>query len=234
MNDSPQGSGGWLMDRCGMVTASRFKDVMAKLKSGAPAKARDDYLWEVVIERLTGQPAEHYASAAMQWGTDNEEASRMAYERTTGALVEKVGFRRHPTIAGVGGSPDGLVDADGGWESKSPFNSAIHLQTVLAGGVPAEHWPQVQGLMWITERAWWDFQSYDPRMPAGLDAYIHRVLRDDDYIAGLQREVEAFLGSVQELVETCGERVQGGIPAHERTEEPAPYDFNAGRWLETQ
>jgi hypothetical protein len=38
-----QGSPEWLAERCGHATASRFKDVLAVLKSGQPAKARQDY-----------------------------------------------------------------------------------------------------------------------------------------------------------------------------------------------
>ena len=195
-----QGSIDWLMARCGMVTASRFKDVLAKLKNGTPAKVRQDYLWEVVVERLTGRPIVHYVNAAMERGTELEPLGRMAYEARTGRMVAETGFLHHNGIQFVGGSPDGLLDDDGGIEIKCPYNSAIHLATVLEG-MPADHVPQVQGLMWITGRQWWDFVSYDDRLPAPLDIYVQRVPRDDAFCKTLEAEVIVFLREVETLLQ---------------------------------
>lgn len=183
------------------MTASRFKDVVDLTKAGKPTAKREAYLWEVVIERVTGQPSDHYSNAAMEWGTEQEAHSRMAYEAQTGNMVEEVGFQKHPTIPMVGGSPDGLIDGGilGGWESKSPFNSAVHLKTIL-NGMPEEHMAQVQGCMWITGRQWWDFTSYDPRMPAELRLYVQRIERNDEYILGLEAEVIKFSAEANEIV----------------------------------
>lgn len=200
-----QGSGAWLYERVGFVTASRFSDVIAKTKAGKPTAARDKYLWEVVVERVTGQPQDHFTNTAMQWGTDQEKASRMDYEATTGRMIEEVGFIKHPTLPMVGGSPDGLIDDDGGWESKSPFNSAIHLQTVL-NGMPEDHMAQCQGLMWITGRSWWDFQSFDPRLPEPLCRYVQRIPRDEKYIAAMEEEIITFSAEVDALTKQLKER----------------------------
>lgn len=194
-----QRSGAWLYERCGFVTASRFKDVVDLTKAGKPTAKREAYLWEVVIERVTGQPSDHYSNAAMEWGTEQEAHSRMAYEAQTGNMVEEVGFHKHSTVPMVGGSPDGLIGDDGGWESKSPFNSAVHLKTIL-NGMPEEHMAQVQGCMWITGRQWWDFTSYDPRMPAELRLYVQRIERNDEYILGLEAEVIKFSAEANEIV----------------------------------
>jgi hypothetical protein len=198
--EAKQGSGAWLYERCGFITASRFKDVLDFTKAGKPGAARTKYLWEIVIERLTGQPCDHYSNAAMEWGTEQEPRSRMAYEAHSGSMVEEVGFVKHPTLAMVGGSPDGLIDEDGGFESKSPFNSAIHLATIL-DGMPADHRPQVQGCMWITGRKWWDFASYDPRMPDELRLYVQRIERDEEFIAALELAVSGFDAEVVALLE---------------------------------
>lgn len=196
----PQGSAAWLFERVGYVTASRFKDVIAKTKAGKPTAARETYLWELVVERITGAPSDHYASTAMQWGTDQEQRSRMAYEAATGAMVEETGFIKHPNVKWVGGSPDGLIGEEGGWESKSPYNSAIHLQTLM-GGMPEDHEAQVQGLMWVCERDWWDFQSFDPRLPDRLQRYCQRIPRNEDYIIQLASEVIVFAGEVEARVQ---------------------------------
>ncbi len=185
-----QGSVEWLLSRVGKVTASRFKDVL-----GTAAK-REAYLWEVVIERLTGNPTEHYANSAMAWGTENEPTARMRYESVTGAIVEEVGLVLHPALESVGGSPDGLVDADGCVEIKCPYNSANHLKTVL-DGMPQEHFAQVQGVMWVTGREWCDFISFDPRLPQPLDMHIQRMERDGEFIGKLETAVAAFLADVE-------------------------------------
>jgi len=199
MSEAPQQSAQWLYDRCGYVTASRFKDVIGKGSKGAYLAPRGTYLWEVVIERITGQPSDHFTSAAMLHGTETEPIARMAYEAHAAAFVDEVGFIKHPTIELCGGSPDGTIEDDGGIEIKCPFNSAVHLQTVLTG-MPDEHAAQVQGCMWLTGRKWWDFVSYDPRMPEPLRLYVQRIERDDAYIATLESEVVKFLAEVAERV----------------------------------
>ena len=195
-----QGSGAWLYERCGFITASRFRDVLDLTKAGKPTAKRETYLWEVVIERVTGQPADHFSSAAMEWGSEQEQHSRMASEVAGGYMIEETGFLKHPTLPMVGGSPDGLIDEDGGWESKSPYNSRYHLETVL-NGMPEEHMAQVQGLMWITGRAWWDFASYDPRMPEKLRLYVQRIERNDEYINNMEKEIIAFSAEANAIVE---------------------------------
>ena len=194
-----QGSAAWLYERAGYVTASRFKDVIGKGSKGAYYAARDTYMWEVTIERITGQPSDHFTSAAMLHGTETEPIARMAYEAHAAAFVDEVGFIKHPTIELCGGSPDGTIEDDGGIEIKCPFNSAVHLQTVLTG-MPEEHAAQVQGCMWLTGRKYWDFVSYDPRMPEPLRLYVQRIERDEAYIATLEAEVVKFLAEVAERV----------------------------------
>ena len=194
-----QGSAEWLQSRCGNCTASRFKDVMDFTKGGKEGAKRAAYRMETVIERITGISAEHFVSDAMQWGTDTEPLARMAYEARTGAMVMVPGFVHHPTIPLCGGSPDGFVDDDGGVEFKCP-NTSTHIKTLLSG--ECEHLPQIQGLMWITGRQWWDFVSFDPRLPDGLNLYVKRIERDDDYIAELAGNVLKFLGEVADMEST--------------------------------
>jgi hypothetical protein len=85
-----QGSDDWRLMRAGKVTASRFCDVMAKVKVGEAASRRD-YRWELLTERLTGLPCEGYTNKAMEWGTAHEPEAREAYEAETGDLSSKSG-----------------------------------------------------------------------------------------------------------------------------------------------
>lgn len=192
---APQGSEAWRLDRNGRATASRFKDVQAKLKSGkGEAATRSSYRMELVVERLTGTPQEGYTNKAMEWGTQNEDAAREAAMDKTGLWIVQTGFIPHAELM-AGASPDGLIEQDGGCEIKCPFNSVVHVET-LRNGMPPEHVAQVQGNMWITGRQYWLFVSYDPRMPEHLRLHCERIERDEKYIAELEAEVRAFLGEV--------------------------------------
>ena len=196
--NAPQGTVAWLAERAGHCTASRFKDVLAAIKVGEAATRRN-YRMQLVTERLTGIPQESYHNAAMQWGTDTEPYAREAYEIETGDVVEQAGFLPHSDMPWVGCSPDGLLGIEGGIEIKCPERSVIHVETLQGGSVPTEHVAQIQGSMWVTGRRFWDFVSYDPRMPEKLRLYIQRVKRDDEYIANLAKQVALFLAEVDKL-----------------------------------
>jgi hypothetical protein len=142
---------------------------------------------------------QRYATAAMQWGTEQEPAARAAYERVTGISVEETGFIAHDTLL-AGCSPDGLVDWDGLIEIKCPYNSAVHIETLL-NGMPSEHAAQVQGQLWITGRQWCDFVSFDPRMPVELQLHVQRIQRDPGFIADLEARITIFLQQVGTQVE---------------------------------
>lgn len=199
-----QGSVEWLMERVGMITASRFKDVMDFTKAGKPGAKRTAYLWEIVYERLTGKPAYHAVSYAMERGTQLEGMARMAYESRTGAMVEQTGFHKDSELPYVGGSPDGLCDDDGGVEFKCPINPQTHLNCWIEG-MPEDHIEQVQGLMWLHNREWWDFCSYNPDIPAPHDLYVERIMFDESYatimidnIRAFNDEAEAILAKLKE------------------------------------
>lgn len=187
----------WIMERLGFASGSRFKDVLDFQKTGKPGAKRTTYLWELVSERLTGKPIEHFVNAAMEWGNAYEDEARMQYESQTGNMVMQQGFIHHPTVAMCGGSVDGTIDDDGIIEIKCPTTST-HLKTVLSG--ECEHLPQIMGYLWITGRKWCDFVSYDPRLPEPLNLHIQRIDADDEYIANLDREVQKFLAEVADIV----------------------------------
>ena len=189
----------WFAARCGKVTASRVADIIARTKTGYSA-SRENYLAQLVCERMTGKPAESYSNAAMQWGTDQEPFARAAYEAAKDVLVEEVGFVVHPTIEDAGASPDGLVGLFGLVEIKCP-NTATHIQTLLDQKVPEKYNIQMQWQMACTGRQWCDFLSFDPRMAEGLQLFIKRVEYDPLYVAQLEKEVINFLMDVQDKIQ---------------------------------
>jgi putative phage-type endonuclease len=189
----------WFKQRLGKVTASKIADVIAKTKTGVSA-SRENYSTQLTLERLTGQQAEFYTNAAMEWGTATEPQARTAYEVYREVLVDEVGFIDHPTIAMSGASPDGFVGEDGLVEIKCP-ESKTQMDTLLNQKVPTKYMPQMQWQMACTGRKWCDFVSYDPRMPQNLQIFVQRVERNDLYIKMLEDEVMTFLEEIDQKVE---------------------------------
>jgi putative phage-type endonuclease len=189
-----QGSDEWFEARMGKVTASRVADILAKTKSGYSA-SRDNYLAQLVCERLTNEKTESFINSAMQRGTDIEPLARLSYEVAHNVLVDEVGFVPHPSIIMAGASPDGLVGDDGLLEIKCP-NTATHIETLLSQTVPGRYNTQMQFQMACTERSWCDFVSFDNRLPEELQLFVKRVPRDNMYIRLMEDEIVRFLNEL--------------------------------------
>lgn len=198
--DVEQQSPDWLAMRVGAVTASRVADVMAKLvrKNGESA-ARANYKAELVCERLTGLTYDHFTTAAMQWGIDNEPLAKAAYEIETGLEINPAGLAMHRSIKWLMASPDGLVGEDGLVECKCP-TTATHIDYIMQGVVPAEYQPQMLCQMACTERKYCDFVSFDPRLPKKLQLFVRRFERDNARITAMEAEIEKFLSEVDEQI----------------------------------
>lgn len=201
----------WLLERLGHITGSRFDDVIAVGKrDGKPLASRKTAITEITLEILTNSPGPMWTSKATDWGKAHEPAARMAYEVRTGALCEVVGFIRHRKHPRIGCSPDGLIDHDGGWETKCPFNASVHLDTLL-NGMPQGHMAQVQGGMFCTGREWWDFVSYHPMFPPEMQLYIERIYRNDAYIKDMEDRLLDAVGEIDDNVTRLLARYCGAV-----------------------
>ena len=200
-----QGTPEWFAARLGNVTASRVADVIAKTKSGYSA-SRENYMAQLICERMTNTVAESYTNAAMQWGTETEPLARAAYESVADVLVDEVGYIAHPTIERAGASPDGLIGVFGLLEIKCP-NTATHIDTLISEQVPTKYITQMQWQMSCTGRTWADFVSFDPRLPSGLQMFVKRVEFDAEYVAMLKEEVIKFLTELDAKISKLNERL---------------------------
>lgn len=187
--NAEQGSPEWHLGRLGIPTASRFKDIYTS--TGREASGADTYMHELLADWLIGAPQEAYANEWMARGTLLEPEARTYYEFATDCEVKQVGFVYLDDRRMVGGSPDGLIGSNGGFEVKCP-KASTHVKYLLTGKCPSEYLPQVQGNLWICEREWWDFMSYHPDMKP----LIIRVNRDDKYIAGLSSAIDSFVDTM--------------------------------------
>jgi putative phage-type endonuclease len=196
----------WFQQRLGKVTASRISDVIAKTKTGV-STSRQNYLVQLVSERLTGKKGDSFVNQAMLDGIERESAARELYMQTRGVSVTEVGFFDHPTIAMSGASPDGAVNAeeDGKYagliEIKCPIETT-HTNTLMSKSVPSKYIPQIQWQMASVSPnvKWCDFISYNPNFPDTMQLFVARVERDNDYIAELEAEVIKFLDEVEQTI----------------------------------
>lgn len=185
-----QGSDEWWEARLGFVTSSNFHKVMNK-RTG-----RGLYMRKVAAERLTGCREESYKNEIMEYGSETEQAARLFYEQANDCTIEQIGFVKRDDW--IGGSPDGFIGKEGIIEIKCPLAST-HIENILSGKMPTLHISQVQGLLWITERKWCDFVSFDPKV-VSKPMFCIRVERDKEYFLTLAAEVGTFVGELKAMI----------------------------------
>lgn len=194
VHDVVQRSPEWYSVRLGRLTASRAGDMLATTKSGR-STSRKNLLMQLVLERVTGQSQEiSWQSQAMKDGIEREPAAVERYQRMTGRTVTPVGFCAHDTLK-AGCSPDGFVGDDGLLSIKSPI-AATHWQYLKSGVIPDDYLKQITHEMWITERTWCDWFSFQPTFPAHLQTKLVRVTRVESEVLAYDKAARAFLAEV--------------------------------------
>ena len=195
ITDIEQGTEDWFNLRYGWVTASRFKDVMAK----GQGKTRKSYMYQLAAEAISDMRQETFTNEYMEWGTETEPQARQMYEFISGNVVDQVSFIKLNEEKKIGCSPDGLIDCDGIIEIKCP-KTTTQIETFLSGKMPTGHKGQVQGQLWISGRQWCDFVSFDPRIDGDASYFCVRVERDEDYIKELEAGCNAFHEELKEMI----------------------------------
>ena len=194
-----QGSEEWLSMRLGKITASRVKDVLTKGRGNTPSKTAESYMVELIAEILTGESKPFFENDAMRWGTETEPQARSMYEVNNGFVaVEEVAFVEHNEKIGI--SPDGMVGDDGLLEIKCP-NTTTQIKRALSDDYSSDYKAQIQMQLWVTEREWCDFVSFDPRLDCEAGYLQQRVFRDEEYIEEMKTKVYAFVEKMDELIE---------------------------------
>lgn len=203
-NELEQGSDEWLAARCGMVTAS----VVGKLLTPSLQVASNDtsrgLLETLVAERLTQHVDYVYPTMDMQRGTLDEPIARDFYAEHYGP-VQEIGFAvREINGHKLGASPDGLIGAYGGLEIKSR-RPKTHLRTILSDEVPAENVAQIQTLMLVLDRHWWDYCSY----AGGWPLHVIRVYADPAWQTAILAALAAFEENAARMISAYEHRTDG-------------------------
>jgi len=190
-HDVVQGTTDWAMLRVGIPTASQFHRILTPGKLEL-SKQCGDYANELLAEQHLGVPLDSATSGFMERGTILEKKAFSFYELQRDCTLEKVGFVARDD-GRVGCSPDAfIVNEPGGVEIKTPA-ADTHIGYLL-GAAGEKYKLQVQGCLWLCEREYWDFVSYNPEMPST----IVRFDRNDEIITKIDKAVSQFLDYLDE------------------------------------
>lgn len=193
-----QGTPEWRMDRLGKVTGSRVFAVVDTDSQGKPRAAYDNLLHELVMEQWTGEPTEHFQSAAMKDGTRNEPIARILTSLHLGCDIREVGFANHPVIPMSGTSLDGIIDEEkASVEFKCPLIKT-HMGYWAADAVPPEYMCQIQwGFATYPELTHCYFVSYNKQAPRHMRLYLKKVEKNPVMIQRMEERVGIFVQKMQ-------------------------------------
>lgn len=200
--DCEQGTEEWHAARCGVITASKFRDAISTTTKGEMKAVASLYAAQVAIERVSMEPCgEVFNSWQMKRGQEIEPQARCAYEVETGIVATESGVVLTDDRK-FGYSTDGNVGADGLIEIKCLVGAEVVVDMWRTGDM-SEYMHQMQGGMWLTNRRWCDFVMYCPQLDnVGKSLFRRRVMRDDKFIDDMVTKLLAF-----ERVVTANESV---------------------------
>lgn len=193
-----QGSQEWHELRLGKITASRMADVLSNGRGSTLSKTAETYMMELLAEKLTGEQKTFFENDAMRWGTETEPQARAMYELKSGYDVIEVSFIERNEFVGV--SPDGLIGECGMLEIKCP-NTITQIKRALTDDYSKDYYTQIQCQLWVAERDWCDFVSFDPRLDVDAGYLLQRVSRDESFISEMDIKSNAFIERMNELYE---------------------------------
>lgn len=190
--DCEQGTPEWHAARCGVITASKFRDATEVTAKGLPTAKSRLYAAQVAIERISKEPCgDVFNSWQMKRGQEIEPDARMAYEARSGLMATEAGVVLTDDRM-FGYSTDGFIGDDGMVEIKCLVGAEVVIEMWAAEDM-SEYMHQMQGGMWIMARKWCDFVMYCPQLASvGKSLFIRRVIRDDKFIDEMVESLATF------------------------------------------
>jgi len=191
-----QGSDEWFDYRRGSVGASSISKIITS--TGKPSTQRQDYMYKLAAEKITGKTAESHKNQNMINGTEYEDQTRMRFMLQTNKTVEEVGLIIPKLKLGWHISPDGIIqNEEAGLEIKSVL-SATQCKYLDKGKLPTEYILQCQMSLFVTGWNKWYFCSASCES-IELPILIIEVNRDEKLIANIEKELTSFVNDLYEL-----------------------------------
>lgn len=187
-----QQSEAWHEARCGRVTGTRFKALVA----GETTATYKDLVTNIACEIITHKQEESYSNANMEHGIETEPIARKEYENIFDCEVKQIGFlipdEEHKYHEWIGISPDGVTSDNGMIEIKCPI-AKTHLGYIEDNRLPAEYRHQVQGQLFVTGFDYCDFMSYID----GMKSFVIRVYPDFELFKEFEKRLDILIEEVK-------------------------------------
>ena len=180
----------WYNIRKGKMTASNAETIIAN------GKGLETYIYNLMAEYYSSAEKENYINADMQRGIDLEPEAKIEFQFYTGLDIKEVGCVELNEY--ILASPDGLIGDDGLIEIKCP-NDSIYFKLLLSNNIKPEYIAQMQMQMYVTDRQYCYFVSYNPNFEKSL--YIKKINRDEEMIEKLKKGLERGTQLIKEIKE---------------------------------
>ena len=178
----------WYAIRRGKMSASNAETIIAN------GKGLETYIYNLMAEYYSSAEKENYVNADMQRGIDLEPEAKIEFQFYTGLDIKEVGCVELNEY--ILASPDGLIGDDGLIEIKCP-NDSIYFKLLLSNNIKPEYIAQMQMQMYVTDRQYCYFVSYNPNFEKSL--YIKKINRDEEMIEKLKKGLERGTQLIKEI-----------------------------------
>ena len=180
----------WIEIKRGKMSASNAETIIAN------GKGLETYIYNLMAEYYSSAEKENYINADMQRGIDLEPEAKIEFQFYTGLDIKEVGCVELNDY--ILASPDGLIGDDGLIEIKCP-NDSIYFKLLLSNNIKPEYIAQMQMQMYVTDRQYCYFVSYNPNFEKSL--YIKKINRDEEMIDKLKKGLERGTQLIKEIKE---------------------------------
>ena len=180
----------WIEIKSGKMSASNAETIIAN------GKGLETYIYNLMAEYYSSAEKENYINADMQRGIDLEPEAKIEFQFYTGLDIKEVGCVELNEY--ILASPDGLIGDDGLIEIKCP-NDSIYFKLLLSNNIKPEYIAQMQMQMYVTDRQYCYFVSYNPNFEKSL--YIKKINRDEEMINKLKKGLERGTELIKEIKE---------------------------------
>lgn len=183
----------WEQLKLGKPSASEFHKIVTP--KGKLSASATKYAYRLIAEEILQRPMESLEGLTwIELGKLQEADAAALYEFENDVKAERVGFITTDDRR-IGASPDRLIGEDGLLEIKcvAPQTQVCNM----INGMDGDYIPQTQGQLYVAEREWNDWYSYNLEFPP----VKIRTYRDEAFIAILAQSLKDFCDLKAEMME---------------------------------